>query len=102
MTVHLNSENFEKEISKGFVVVDFFAEWCGPCKSFAPIFEEVSKEYKGIKFCKLNVDSSPSISDKFGVRSIPTVIFFKDGKEVERSIGFMSKEELKAKIDALK
>lgn len=102
MITHLNSENFAKETAKGLVVVDFFAEWCGPCKSFAPIFEAASKEYKGVKFGKLNLDESPSVADKHGVRSIPTIIFFKNGKELERSIGFMSGDELKAKVDALK
>lgn len=83
---------------KDKAVVDFFATWCGPCKMFSPVFEDVSSE-TDINFIKINVDEYPDIARKYGVMTIPTVILFKDGKEVKRNIGFMSKEEL---IDFLK
>ena len=90
-------DNFDNLI-KDKAVVDFFATWCGPCKMFSPAFEDVSSEMD-INFIKINVDEYPDIARKYGVMTIPTVILFKDGKEVKRNIGFMSKEEL---IDFLK
>lgn len=89
--------NFEKEVLKSYytTIVDFWAPWCGPCKMFGPIFEAVSKKYNNIKFCKLNVDDDiEEISKEYGVMSIPTVIFFKDGKEIKRNIGFLDEESL--------
>jgi len=99
----LNDSNFAKEVSasKGVYVVDFFATWCGPCKMIAPIIEEVAKEYEGkAKVGKVDVDASPNTAGQFSVQSIPTLVFFKDGKEVDRVIGFQGKDALKAKIDA--
>lgn len=82
---------FEKLIEKE-AVVDFYATWCGPCKMFGPIFEDVSNE-KNINFVKLDVDKYSDIARKYGVMSIPTIILFKDGKEVKRYTGFMSKDD---------
>ena len=90
-------DNFDNLI-KDKAVVDFFATWCGPCKMFSPVFEDVSSEMD-INFIKINVDENTDIAREYGVMTIPTVILFKDGKEVKRNIGFMSKEEL---IDFLK
>jgi len=90
-------KNFNDEVinNKGVTIVDFWAPWCGPCKMFGPIFEEAKKNHDNIKFCKLNVDEDyENISRDFGVMSIPTVIAFKDGKEVKRNIGFMSSDDL--------
>ena len=87
--------NFKEEVlnNKGITVVDFWAPWCGPCKMFGPIFESANENYKNIKFCKLNVDDDANdIARDFGVMSIPTVIAFKDGKEVKRNIGFMNQD----------
>ena len=89
--------NFKEEVlnNKGISVVDFWAPWCGPCKMFGPIFESVSEIKKDIKFCKLNVDEdSENISKEYGVMSIPTIILFKDGKEINRNIGFMDEDLL--------
>ncbi len=89
--------NFLEEVknSKGKTIVDFWAPWCGPCKMFGPIFEEVSENRDDIKFCKLNVDEDDNnISKDLGVMSIPTTILFYDGKEVKRNIGFLSKDDL--------
>lgn len=90
-------KNFDEEVinNKGITIVDFWASWCGPCKIFSPIFETVSKKYTDVKFCKLNVDEdSEEISRKFGVMSIPTIIIFKDGKEIKRNIGFLDEDSL--------
>ena len=95
--IYLNDSNFEQEIqnSKVPVLVDFFAEWCGPCKMLAPIFEEVAKGYEGkCKLVKVNVEECPTISAKFRVMSIPTLIFFKNGEKVNSTMGAMSKDQL--------
>lgn len=89
--------NFNKEVlnNEDLTIVDFWAPWCGPCKMFGPIFENISKVKSGVKFCKLNVDEDQEdISKELGVMSIPTIILFKDGKEIKRNIGFMDEETL--------
>ena len=83
----LSSLNFDSVTSKGLVLVDFWAEWCGPCKMMHPVFERMAKKYRHIKFARVNVDQNQDISMKFGVQSIPTFIMFKDGKQVDRMIG---------------
>ncbi|MCH7952145.1 thioredoxin [Patescibacteria group bacterium] len=93
-TVTIDDKNFEEEVvkSKTPVMVDFWAPWCGPCKMAGPIIDELAEEYKGkVKIGKLNVDENQEQPAKFGVMSIPTVILYKDGKEVERKIGFGGK-----------
>lgn len=89
--------NFNEEVlnNKGYTVVDFWAPWCGPCKMFGPIFENVSNIRSDIKFCKLNVDEdNENISKEYGVMSIPTIILFKDGTELKRNTGFMDEDSL--------
>lgn len=86
-------KDFNSLIEKN-AVVDFYANWCGPCKMFSPVFEEESKRYDDINFVKVNVDDYSDIAREYGVMTIPTVILFKDGKEIKRNIGFMSNEEL--------
>lgn len=82
------------------VLVDFWAEWCGPCKMIAPVVEEIAADNEGkLKVAKLNVDESKSVPTQFSVVSIPTLIIFKEGKEVERIVGFRTKKELQAIID---
>ena len=90
-------KNFNEEVinNKGITIVDFWAPWCEPCKMFGPIFESAKEAHNDIKFCKLNVDEDiDNVSKDFGVMSIPTVIAFKDGKEVKRNIGFMNSDDL--------
>lgn len=98
----LTDSSFEAEVSKSSipVLVDFWAEWCGPCRMMSPILEEVAPVYKGkLKIGKLNVDENQDSPSKFGVMNIPTMILFKSGKEVERIIGAMSRAELQKKLD---
>jgi len=89
----LNDNNFDESISQGVAVVDFYADWCGPCKMMGPIFEETAGEVKGVKFFKLNVDEAKGTASKFGVMSIPTLIVFKNGEEVERLMGVQQKDQ---------
>ena|SRR3989338_3744440 len=99
--LELNKNNFEEEIKNNkIIIIDNWAIWCGPCKAMSPIFEELSKEMKDIKFAKLNVDDNTDIATKLGVMSIPTFIVFKNGKEVDRFSGSRPKSDLKAKLEA--
>ena len=93
--MELNDGNFEEEVLKADlpVLVDFSADWCGPCQMAGPIIDQLTEDYKGkVKIGKLDVDKSPQIAQKYMVMSIPTVILFKDGKEVKRQVGFPDKE----------
>ena len=98
--LELNNDNFKKETAKGFTVVDFWAEWWGPCKMMGPVFETLSKEIPDLKFAKINVDEEQELGSKFGVQSIPTLLVLKDGKEVDRLVGFQPKPTLKAKLES--
>ena len=102
--VEITEETFEQEVinSKVPTVVDFWAVWCGPCKVIAPYMEEFASEYEGrVKVAKVNVDDSPNIAVKYGIRSIPTVIFFKDGRMVDQVIGNSPKSKFQERIDKL-
>ena len=91
--INLTKDDFEKKIGKGVVLVDYFAEWCGPCKMAGPIIDELAEEYKSKALvAKVNIDEQQELAEKFGVMSIPTAILFKDGKEVERVVGFVGKD----------
>jgi thioredoxin 1 len=83
----LDQANFDQTVSVGLVLVDFWAEWCGPCKSMHPIFDRMSKKYRHIKFARVNVDKCQDIAMRFAVQSIPTFIMFKNGKLVDRMVG---------------
>ena len=104
MVLEINDQNFENEVIKSErpVVVDFWAPWCGPCRMLAPVTEKLADSYTGkVKFCKINVDENPETSMKYGVRSIPTLIFFKGGEKKESSVGAVPENLLKPKIEAL-
>jgi len=97
----LSEQSFDEEVksSEQPVLVDFWAEWCGPCKMIAPTLEDISQDYAGrLKVAKLNVDDAPGVAMRFNVQSIPTLILFKDGQPIERIIGYMPKERLLQKI----
>jgi thioredoxin 1 len=99
-SVELNDGNFDQMVSKpGLMVVDFWAEWCAPCRFVSPVLDELAKEYAGkMVLGKLNVDLNPRISAKFMIRSIPTIMFFKDGKPVDTVIGALPKPMIESKI----
>ena len=100
----VSDSDFEQEVLKATkpVLVDFWAPWCGPCRMVAPIVEELSEEYDGkVEFVKLNTDENPNTSVKYGIRSIPTLLVFKDGEPVGQIIGFQPKTKLQKSLDAV-
>lgn len=99
--INLTAENFEKEVLQAEtpVLVDFYAEWCGPCKMLSPVIDEIAKDYDGkAKICKVNVDDAPELAQKFRVMSVPTVMVFKNGVATGTSIGVKSKDELEGML----
>ena len=98
----ITDDNFDDITSKDVVIVDFYADWCGPCKMMAPIFEEAQSEYQDkVKFAKINVDENKNTAMKHKIMSIPTLLFFKDGQIADRISGVLDKGALYRKIDAL-
>ena len=95
MIKYLKNENFADEIKEGIILVDFYADWCGPCKMLSPIIDEVAQENDDIKVVKVNVDESSDIALEYKVMSIPTLVVIKNGQEVARSIGVIDKSEIK-------
>jgi thioredoxin 1 len=99
--IAVNDANFEDEVEKhdGLAIVDFWATWCGPCRMIAPILEQLSSEYEGkVKVTKLDVDANIKTGSRFNVRSIPTLLFFKDGKVVDQIIGAVPKGHIETKL----
>jgi thioredoxin 1 len=104
MAIEVNDGNFDEVVIKADkpVIVDFWAEWCGPCRMIGPIIEEIGKEYEGrVIVVKCDVDSSPEVSSRFGIRNIPTVLFFKGGQIVDKQIGAVPKSNFVNKLNAL-
>lgn len=100
--VHLNQEGFDKLIAGGqTALVDFWAAWCGPCKMLAPVIEELAAQYDGkVTVAKVDVDEEQDLAARYGVMSIPTVVLFQNGQEVERLVGFLPKERYEEIIDS--
>lgn len=100
--IHLTDENFENEVLKSdkLVLIDFWATWCGPCKMIAPTIEELANEYEGkAKICKLDVDNNQRIAMQYGIRSIPTLLFFKNGQLVDQLVGAVPKSMIVEKLN---
>ncbi|PYJ75146.1 MAG: thioredoxin [Verrucomicrobia bacterium] len=103
-TIKLDESNFDREVtqSDGAVIVDFWAEWCGPCKMIAPLLDEIAREKVGVvKVAKVNVDESQSLSFKYNIRAIPALLFFKNGQLRDQVTGVTSKKDLLSRLEAL-
>ena len=101
MIIELNDQNFNETVASGKVLIDFWADWCGPCRMLGPIVDEIAEETTDITVAKVNVDEYPELSGKHGVMSIPTLLFMKDGKVMDTSIGVVSKNVILNKLAAL-
>ena len=101
--IHINHENFESEMmGSNPKIVNYWSKWCMPCKMMGPVFEQLSSEYEGkLKFAKLDTEAHPELAGQFGIRGIPSLLVLKDGKEVDRIVGFAPAEVLKMKIDEI-
>jgi len=100
--VELTVSNFDEVTKEGVSLVDFWAPWCGPCRMIAPVIEELAAEYEGkANICKVNTDEEQDIAVKYGIRSIPTILFFKNGEVVEQMVGAASKQAFADKLNAL-
>ncbi|RDU69080.1 thioredoxin [Helicobacter cholecystus] len=100
--IELTKENFTEHTQSGVALVDFWAPWCGPCRMLSPVIDKLAEEYEGkAKICKVNTDEQEELSSQFGIRSIPTMLFFKDGQVVDQMVGATSEQALKDKLNAL-
>jgi len=99
MSIKVTNENFKDFTSDGVSLVDFYADWCGPCKAIGPVIEQLSGEYDSVKIGKLDVDQNKETAEELGVRSIPTILVYKNGEVVEKHVGAASKSHLKSLID---
>ncbi len=97
LMISLNADNFEHEISEGIVIVDFYADWCGPCLLLKPMLEEVSKEHD-VKVCTVDIDDNEQLVSQFGICNVPTLLFFKNGEQKEKTVGVRTKKDLEGII----
>ena len=103
-TVHLTEQSFDEALvaNQSLMMVDFWAEWCGPCRAIAPVLEDLARTSGGrVTLAKVNVDENPGLAARYGIRSIPTILFVKDGKVADQVIGAVPKAQLQKKLDAL-
>jgi len=102
LITHLDDASFEEQIKAGATLVDFYADWCGPCRMLAPVLEEIAKDMQGkVRVCKLDIDSNQKAANTFQVTSVPTLVLFKDGKEVNRLVGLRDVEGVKQFLSAV-
>ena len=100
--IELTNDNFDTTINEGVAMVDFWAPWCGPCRMIAPVIDELAEDFDGkAKICKVNTDEQQDIAIKYGIRSIPTILFFKNGEMVDQMVGAASKDTFAEKLNAL-
>ncbi|WP_121626380.1 thioredoxin [Poseidonibacter antarcticus] len=100
--IELTNENFDENVNEGVALVDFWAPWCGPCRMLAPVIEQLAEDFDGkAKICKVNSDEQTDLATKYGVRSLPTMLFMKDGKIVDQLIGASPKQAIADKINSL-
>ena len=100
--LELTAANFDETIKEGVSLVDFWAPWCGPCRMIAPVIEELAEAFDGkAKICKVNTDEEQDVAVRYGIRSIPTILFFKDGEQVDQMVGAASKQAFEEKINSL-
>ena len=100
--IELTNDNFEATVKEGVSLVDFWAPWCGPCRMLAPVIDELAEDFDGkAKICKVNTDEQQDLAVKYGVRSIPTIVFMKDGEVVDTLVGAQSKQALADKLNSL-
>ena len=88
----VKNNTLEESVNSGVAIIDFYADWCGPCRRVAPIIEEIANEQQSITVCKVNVDENSALASRYGIVSIPTIVILKDGEEVERMVGYRPKE----------
>lgn len=100
--IELTDDNFESEINSGVALVDFWAPWCNPCKILTPVIDKLAEDYAGkAKVCKVNVDNEAELSKKFGIRNIPTILFFKDGEVKDQVTGALPEQTIREKLDSI-
>ena len=100
--IDLTNENFDETVNEGIALVDFWAPWCGPCRMLAPVIEQLAEDFDGkAKICKVNSDEQADLATKYGVRSLPTMLFMKDGEVVDQLIGASPKQAIADKINSL-